>query len=88
MNRYSKFPTVQPIRKVSKSITDIKHTLKQFETIDQLATKYYNDPTLEWVIMCANPNFSLSFAIPAGTELTIPFPLERVMKLFGMNSEI
>lgn len=88
MNRYSKYSHIQPIRKISLAITDIDHTLKEFETIDQLAQKYYNDPTLEWVIMCANPDYFLSFAIPAGTVLRIPFPLERVFQAWGQTSDI
>lgn len=88
MNRYSRYSHIQPIRKISLSITDIDHTLKEFETIDQLATKYYNDPNLEWVIMCANPDYFLSFAIPAGTVLRIPFPLERVFQQWGISDQV
>ena len=86
--RYSKYVHVQPIRKITAAVTDITHTLKQHEAIDQLALKYYNDPTLEWVIMAANPDHSLSFAIPAGTVLNIPFPLERVFRLWGEANEV
>jgi nucleoid-associated protein YgaU len=86
--RYSKYLHIQPIRKISIAITDITHTLQHFETLDQIALKYYNDPTLEWVIMCANPDQSLSFAITPGTQLRIPFPLERVFREWGDNGEI
>lgn len=87
-SRYSKFSHIQPLRIIPNSITDIRHVLKQYETIDQLALKYYNDPNLEWVIMCANPDHLLSFAIPAGTELRIAFPLSRVFNAWGMEGEI
>lgn len=87
-SRYNRFPLVQPVRLIRPAVTDIKHTLKQFESIDSLALKYYNDPNLEWVIMSANPQFSLSFAIPAGTILTIPFPLERVFQSWGETNEV
>ena len=86
--RYSKYSHIQPIRKITPAITDIPHTLKQFETIDQLALKYYNDPTLEWVIMAGNPDYFMSFSIPVGTSLRIPFPLERVFTAWGLNGEV
>lgn len=87
-SRYSKFPSIQPVRLIKPAVTDIQHTLKQFESIDTLALKYYNDPNLEWVIMSANPQYSLSFAIPAGTVLVVPFPLERVFRSWGENNEV
>ncbi len=87
-SRYSRYPHIQPTRKITPAVTDISHTLKQFETIDQLALKYYNDPELEWVIMAGNPDFLMSFLIPEGTNLTIPFPLERVFRLWGEKSEV
>lgn len=87
-SRFNKFTHIQPLRIIPNSITDITHTLKQFETIDQLALKYYNDPNLEWVIMCANPDHALSFAIPAGTELRIAFPLSRIFNSWGQSSDI
>jgi hypothetical protein len=86
--RYARWPFIQPIRKISPAITDIPHTLSEFETIDQLALRYYKDPTLEWVIMCANPEHGLSFAIKPGTQLRIPFPLERVFNEWGLNNEV
>lgn len=87
-SRYSKYPHITPIRKIKPSVTDIPHTLKQFETIDQLALKYYNDATLEWVIMAGNPDYFLSFQIPIGTVLRVPFPLERVFADWGISNEI
>lgn len=86
--RYSKYLHIQPIRVITPAITDISHTFKEHETIDQLALKYYNDPNLEWVIMCANPDQSLSFAIKPGTVLSIPFPLDRVFRQWGENNEV
>lgn len=87
-NRYKKYLHIQPVRKISESLTDIYHTLKSSETVDQLALKYYGDPNLEWIIMAGNPEWFMSFQIPAGTILRIPFSLERVFSQWGINNEV
>lgn len=87
-NRYNKYTMIQPVRKITPSYTDIEHVLTAHETIDQLALKYYNDATLEYVIMCANPEYFMSFDIPVGTKLIIPFPLTRVFDLWGEQQDI
>ena len=88
ISRYSRYLHIQPSRAVKPAITDIIHTFTAFETVDVLAAKYYNDPSLEWVIMAANPSWSFSFEIPPGTPLRIPFPLSRVFNAWGLNSEV
>jgi hypothetical protein len=88
MNRYNKYPHIQPVRRISKATTDIQHVLTKYETIDQLALKYYNNPNLEWVIMCANPDWFFGYEIPAGTTLRIPFPLSRVFDEWGITQEV
>ena len=58
MSRYIFSTTIpQPVRRIIPSPTDILHVLKMGERIDNLASKYYNDPTLSWVIMYANPDW-------------------------------
>jgi hypothetical protein len=84
-SRYSKFPFIQPSRTIRPAITDIIHPLTQFENIDSLADRYYGDVNLNWIIMCANPDFFLEFAIPPGAMLRIPFPLERVYAEIGQE---
>ena len=86
--RYSKWSFIQPTRKINHAITDITHTLKLGENIDELATKYYKDATLGWIIMCANPNFFMEFMVPVGTKLRIPFPLSRVWNQLGEAREV
>jgi hypothetical protein len=58
------------------------------ERIDTLAGKYYEDPTLGWVIMSANPQYENEFDIPFGVDLRIPFPLQRIFDAWLINSEI
>ena len=88
ISRYSRYLHIQPTRVILPALTDIPHTLTEFETIDQLAAKYYGDPGLEWIIMAGNPDFKLSFAIPAGYQLRIPFPLSRVFNAWSINSDL
>lgn len=86
-SRYNRYTHIQPIRKILPALTDIEHVITAYETLDQLALKYYNDPTLEFVILCANPEFFMSFSIPPGTKLTIPFPISRVYQAWGEQGE-
>lgn len=78
----------QPIRKILPSVTDILHTLKMGERLDNIAQKYYKDPTLSWIIMCANTSWDQEFEIPIGTEIRIPFPLQRVFDSWMVSNEI
>lgn len=87
-SRYSTYTHIQPIRKILPALTDIEHIITAYETVDQLALKYYNDSTLEFIIMCANPEFFMSFDIPAGSKLRIPFPLTRVYQAWGEAGEV
>ena len=88
-NRYvNSIAIPQPIRKISQASTDFIHTLKLGERLDNLSQKFYNDPTLSWVIMCANPDWDNEFEIVVGTEIRIPYPLQRVFDNFHMNGDL
>lgn len=88
-SRYSISSAIpQPIRKIRPAATDILHPLKMGERIDNLAQKYYQDPTAGWIIMCANPNFDNELEIPIGTQVRIPFPLQRVFDDWMSSDEI
>lgn len=78
----------QPIRKIIESDSDIFHTLKLGERLDNLAQKYYDNPLLSWVIMAGNPEFESEWEIKPGTMLRIPYPLERVFNSWLVNNEI
>lgn len=89
INRYANNPEIpQPPRNVIPAVTDYLHTLKSNERLDNLAYKYYNDPALAWVIMCANPDWDNEFEIPAGTVIRIPYPLQRVLDSWFIDSEL
>lgn len=89
IDRYSfgtDFP--QPIRKIPPAYTDILHILKMGERLDNLAHKWYGLPLGSFIIMCANPDFENEFEIPVGTEIRIPMPLDRVLKLWKIEEII
>lgn len=77
-----------PARIIVPAITDILHPFKMGERIDNLAGKYYNDSELGWVIMYANPQYDNEFEVPIGTNIRIPFPLQRVMDSWMINGQI
>jgi len=58
------------------------------ERIDQIANKYYNDPTLSWVIMCANPQYDNEFEIKIGDDIRIAYPLQRVFDSWMLSNEL
>jgi hypothetical protein len=89
MSRYqttSDFP--QPIRKIIQSSSDIEHVLIMGERIDNIANKYYSDPLLGWVIMCANPEFDNEFDIKPGDKIRIPYPLQRVFDQWKVENDL
>ena len=89
INRYdigTDFP--QPKRLIQPAVTDILHPYKMGERLDNLSMKYYDDPTLGWIIMCANPEYYNELEIPFGINVRIPWPLSRVMLAWGIQNEI
>lgn len=89
MSRYnttSDFP--QPIRKILQSSSDIEHTLIMGERIDNIANKYYSDPLMGWVIMCANPEWDNEFDIKPGDKIRIPYPLQRVFDQWKVENDL
>lgn len=88
-NRYVLTSTIpQPVRKIKPSVTDILHPLKMGERLDNLAQKYYKDPTLAWVIAAANPEYDNEFEIGIGFTVRVPFPLSRVFDAWQISNEI
>ncbi len=89
INRYdigTDFP--QPRRLIKPAVTDILHPFKMGERLDNLAEKYYNDPTISYIIMCANPDYYNELEIPFGSIVRVPWPLKRVLSAWGIQKEI
>lgn len=63
-----RFPNYYPTEFVAK-----KHTIMQGERLDQLASKYYDDPEMWWIIAVSNPRTAFyPDQIPPGTTIRIP----------------
>lgn len=52
---------------------------------DVLAQKYYNNPTMGYFILMANPEYLSEHDIPDGTVIRIPFPKERIVELYDQE---
>ena len=53
-------------------LTYLYHTYVQGERLDELAVKYYKNPTLWWRITQVNPEIGDIFNITPGTKIRIP----------------
>ena len=59
------------------------------DRLDTLASQFYNDVTLYWIISCANPNVLNfgSISIPVGTQLRIPTNTNDIIRSYNsLNS--
>lgn len=67
---------------------DVYIVTVQGDRLDLLATAYYNDPTLWWVISMANNDKTFGSMFPQpGIQLRIPTDLNTVMGLFDAVNE-
>lgn len=67
-----------PEDKFSEKLTDYKVQFTQGARVDLLASEYYGDAQLDWVIMQANPQYNTPEEIEIGDFIVIPSP-ERVL---------
>jgi len=51
--------------------------------LDSLANKYYNDPTLWWVIALANNIGKGRLSVPPGLQLRIPMDINQIVSNFN-----
>ena len=70
------YPPVPP------SNTDLLVTAVQGDYLDTLAFKYYNDPTLWWVIANVNNLGKGRLSVPPGTQLRIPTDIATILNQF------
>jgi len=75
--------------KVPLSENDIYVLTAENDRLDLLATQFYGDPKLWWIIASANSNIPQhTINIPVGTQLRIPLNTSQVITLFNQqNSE-
>jgi hypothetical protein len=65
------------------SENDIYVYTTEGDRLDNIASQYYKDSTLYWVILTANPQISFnSIFIPIGTQLRIPGNVNNILLSF------
>lgn len=98
MNRYQNIPVIKinqkPVYRTVKypeiplDENDIYVTTVQGDRFDVLASQYFQDETLWWVISIANNSLSQnSLIIPEGIQLRIPANISQIVrKYIQLNS--
>ena len=49
------------------------------DKLENLAYRVYNDPSMWWIIMLANPEYAMEYEIEPGETLRVPLPLNSVI---------
>jgi hypothetical protein len=99
MNRYQNIQIIKNSDNVSYyrdnkypeiplSINDIYIVASEGDRFDMLANQYYNDPSLWWIILVANPDLPQnSLYIPLETQIRIPYNPSNVISSYNkLNS--
>jgi len=95
MARYNRIPIVKddtgtrlyktvkyPI--IPRGVNDIYVITTEGDKYDILATAYYQDPSLWWVISSANAEYTQnSLYPPVGVQLRIPLNLETIIQSYN-----
>lgn len=71
-----------PTAEESATLDLIPHEWSLGDRYFKLASKYYRDPKLWWIIAHYNQRPTESY-ITIGETIEIPLPLERILKLLG-----
>ena len=72
--------TIYP--KIKPSDDDLYIISESSDRLDILASKYYNDKTLWWIIATANNLNDASLSITPGTQMRIPSNLSSILNDF------
>ena len=72
--------TIYP--RIKPSDNDLYIISQAGDRLDLLANKYYNEPSLWWVISVANNINDASFYVQEGIQLRIPNDLSRILSDF------
>ena len=98
MRRYNNIPVQNRYdgKRVYKSViyppiipsqTDIQVISNDSDYLDDLAFKYYGDPTLYWIIANANNIGKGRMSVPSGLTLRIPTDINSIIDQFNnLNS--
>jgi len=63
--------------------SDVLKVTNTEDCLDDLAYKYYGDPTLYWIIARANNLGKGRMSVPAGITLRIPVDVNGIISEFG-----
>jgi nucleoid-associated protein YgaU len=67
--------------------TDIYVVTNETDTLDNLAFKYYKNPSLWWVLAQANNIGKGKLSVPAGIQLRVPTKLSTILNNYkSLNS--
>lgn len=80
--RYTKTNTLTafPRVKISERDTDLFLEFKSTDKLENIAANTYGDPSLWWIILMANPEYTLEYDIEPGEIIRIPLPINSVVK--------
>jgi len=53
--------------------------------LDRISYDAYGIENFDWLIMLANPEYSVEFDIPSNTVIRVPFPLNDVLSEFQQD---
>lgn len=73
--------TIYPI--IPLSSNDLIIITNDSDYLDTLAHRYYGDPTLYWIIACANNVGKGRMSVPAGMSLRIPTNVNQIVSTFN-----
>ena len=72
----TQYPVIQP------QASDIIVISNEGDYLDNLAYKYYGDPTLYWILALANSLGKGRMSVPAGLQLRIPVNVNDILVQF------
>ena len=74
--RTTSYPSIEPLE------TDTIIISNETDTFDNLAYKFYNDPTLWWIIALANGQGNGRMSVTPGLQLRIPVQIDSILSQF------
>jgi len=76
------YPEIKPLD------SDIIVISNDADFLDSLSNRYYNDPTLWWIIALANGLGNGRMSVPPGRQLRIPVDINKILSEFhNINKE-
>lgn len=73
--------------KIPVGFNDIFIVASETDYLDSLAARFYNDPTLWWVIAQAN-NIKATLKAPTGVQIRIPQNIDNILLKFKRENSI